>query len=44
MEFTSNKAMGEDGYLTDRGLIPLSDDELKQVQVDVKELKSLEMN
>ena len=44
MEFTSNKAMGEDGYLTDRGLIPLGDTELKQVQLDVKHLKSLEMN
>ena len=44
MEFTSNKAMGEDGYLTDRGLIPLGDTELKQVQLDVKNLKSLEMN
>ena len=44
MEFTSNKAMGEDGYLTDRGLIPLGDNELKQVQDDVKNLKSLEMN
>jgi len=44
MEFTSNKAMGEDGYLTDRGLIPLGDDELKQVQDDVKNLKSLEMD
>jgi phosphate transport system substrate-binding protein len=43
IEFTSNKAMGEDGYLPERGLIPLSDDELKQVQADVKNLKRLEM-
>lgn len=43
VEFTSNKAMGEDGYLPERGLIPLSDAELKQVQDDVKSLKRLEM-
>ncbi len=43
VEFTSNKAMGEDGYLLDKGLIPLSEDELKKVQTDVKELTLLEM-
>jgi phosphate transport system substrate-binding protein len=43
MEFTSNRAMGEDGYLPEKGLIPLSADELKQVQADVKALKRLEM-
>ena len=43
IEFTSNKAMGEDGYLSERGLIPLSDEALKQVQQDVKNLKRLEM-
>jgi phosphate transport system substrate-binding protein len=43
IEFTSNKAMGEDGYLPERGLIPLPEDELKQVQADVKNLKRLEM-
>ncbi len=43
VEFTSNKAMGEDGYLTERGLIPLSGDELTAVQDDVKNLKRLEM-
>ncbi len=42
-EFTSNKAMGEEGYLPERGLIPLSDEALKQVQQDVKNLKRLEM-
>ena len=31
-EFTSEKAMGEFGYLTDRGLIPLRKDELEKVQ------------
>jgi phosphate transport system substrate-binding protein len=43
VEFTSNKAMGEEGYLTDRGLIPLSDASLKQVQADVKAMKPLEL-
>jgi phosphate transport system substrate-binding protein len=43
MEFTSDRAMGEDGYLPEKGLIPLSADELKQAQADVKTLKRLEM-
>mgnify|MGYP001550023070 FL=1 len=43
MEFTSKKAMGEDGYLPEKGLIPLSKKELSQVQADVKNLKRLEM-
>ncbi len=42
-EFVSNKAMGEDGYLPEKGLIPLNDDELAQVQSDVKSLKKLSM-
>ena len=41
--FTSNKAMGEDGYLPEKGLIPLSDEELQQVQADVENLKRLEL-
>ncbi len=43
VEFTSAKAMGEDGYLTEKGLIPLVDDELKQVQATVKGLTPLKM-
>jgi len=43
IEFTSNKAMGEDGYLSEKGLITLSEESLKQVQADVKNLKRLEM-
>ncbi len=43
MEFTSNRAMGEDGYLLEKGLIPLDEQELKQVQADVAGLKRLEM-
>ncbi len=26
-EFTNDRAWGEEGYLTDKGLIPMSDDE-----------------
>ena len=43
MEFASSKALSEDGYLPEKGLIPLSDEELAQVQADVKSLKRLEM-
>jgi phosphate transport system substrate-binding protein len=43
IEFTSNKSIGEDGYLTEKGLIPLSEEALKQVQEDVKNLKRLEL-
>ncbi len=43
MEFASAKAMSEDGYLPEKGLIPLSEEELQQVQTDVKSLKRLEM-
>jgi phosphate transport system substrate-binding protein len=43
VEFTSNKAMGEDGYLPERGLIPLSGDELIQIQTDVKNMNPLEL-
>jgi phosphate transport system substrate-binding protein len=42
-EFTSNKAMGEDGYLAEKGLIPLSNNELKRVQDVVKNLTRLEL-
>ena len=37
-EFTSKKAMGDEGYLTDKGLIPLDSDKFKQVGKDSKEL------
>ena len=43
VEFTSEKAMGEDGYLIDKGLIPLGEDELQQVEADVKALTLLKM-
>jgi len=43
IEFTSNKAMGEDGYLAERGLIPLSEDRLKKVQATVKAMTPMKM-
>ncbi len=43
IEFTSERAMGEDGYLPERGLIPLDEEELEQIQSDVKSLQRLEM-
>jgi phosphate transport system substrate-binding protein len=43
-EYTSEKAMGEEGYLADKGLIPLTEDEYKRVVADVKGLKSLQLS
>lgn len=40
-EFTSDKAWGEEGYLTDKGLIPMPDEERKQFVDDTKNLKTL---
>ncbi len=42
-EFVSDKSMGEDGYLADRGLIPLPEDEYEAVAAAVKELKNLDL-
>jgi phosphate transport system substrate-binding protein len=42
-EFTSEKAMGEEGYLADRGLIPLPGDEYAEVVASVRELKNLSL-
>ncbi len=36
--FTSDKAFGEYGYLTDKGLIPLGDEERSKITNDVKNL------
>jgi len=40
-EFTSEKAWGKDGYLGEKGLIPLPDAERKQVAENVKAMKTL---
>ncbi len=42
-EFTSEDAWGEDGYLADKGLIPLSDDERSDWADKVKSLTNLSM-
>ncbi len=42
-EFTSDKASGEDGYLADKGLIPMPDDERKEWKRKTKELANLTM-
>lgn len=42
-EFVSEAAMGEEGYLSDRGLIPLPEDEYAAVIEAVNSLESLEL-
>ncbi|MDP3480907.1 MAG: substrate-binding domain-containing protein [Desulfoprunum sp.] len=40
-EFTSEKAWGPEGYLADKGMIPMPDAERKQVAADVASLKTM---
>ena len=40
-EFTSERAWGEEGYLSDRGLIPMPDEERREVAATVRDLKPL---
>ena len=42
-EFTSDKAWGDDGYLTDKGLIPMPEDERMKFATDVRNLNPLEL-
>ena len=42
-EFLSNKASGQEGYLADKGMIPLNDDLRKQVKADVKKLTPVKL-
>jgi phosphate transport system substrate-binding protein len=42
-EFTSRSSMGTDGYLVDKGLIPLPRDEYKKVKSNTKNLVELEL-
>ena len=42
-EFTSEKAWGEEGYLSDRGLIPMPDAERREVAANVRDLTPLSM-
>ncbi len=43
-EFTNEGTMGDEGYLVDKGLIPLSEDKRKAMRADVKQGKKLSMN
>ena len=43
-EFTSEKAVGEEGYLIDRGLIPMPVEEREQFRSDGKNLNKLSMS
>ncbi|HWP00834.1 MAG TPA: PstS family phosphate ABC transporter substrate-binding protein [Methylococcus sp.] len=42
-EFTSEQAWGDDGYLAERGLIPLPADERKKFADDVRKLKPMSL-
>lgn len=42
-EFTSERAWGDEGYLSDRGLIPMPQEERLEVSADVRELNPLPM-
>ena len=42
-EFTAEKAWGPDGYLADKGLIPLPDDMRKKVATDAQSFSPLSM-
>ena len=43
-EFTSEAAMGEEGYLTDKGLIPLGAEKLAKIRKNVLSLTPLVLN
>ena len=42
-EYTSEKALGEDGYLADKGLIPPDKAEINKIRTDAKALKPLKL-
>jgi len=42
-EFTNERAFGEEGYLTEKGMIPLGDSKRAQVAQDVKSLKNINL-
>jgi phosphate transport system substrate-binding protein len=42
-EFVSDKATGEDGYLSEKGLIPLPEEQHQQVKSDVANMTPLEL-
>lgn len=42
-EFTSEKAWGEEGYLTDKGMIPLADNRRTEIGNSVRKLENLQL-
>jgi phosphate transport system substrate-binding protein len=42
-EYTSDKALGEEGYLADKGLIPPTKSEIGKIRADAKALKPLKL-
>ena len=42
-EYVSDKALGEEGYLSERGLVALPKADLAKVRADVKSLKPLQL-
>ncbi len=42
-EYTSDKALGEEGYLADKGLIPPLKSEIGKIRDDAKALKPLKL-
>jgi len=42
-EYTSEKALGEEGYLADKGLIPPARNEIEKIRADAKSLKALKL-
>jgi phosphate transport system substrate-binding protein len=43
IEFTDENAIGEFGYLTDRGLIPMSEEEFMQIRTAARQLSPLQL-
>jgi phosphate transport system substrate-binding protein len=42
-EYTSEKALGEDGYLAEKGLIPPTKGEIEKIRADAKSLRALKL-
>ena len=42
-EYVSERAAGEEGYLTDRGLVPLPEQDLARTRADVRTLKPFKL-
>ena len=43
-EFTKEQTWGEDGYLADKGMIPLGDEQRAEVRMAVKNIQKLKLN